>query len=357
MTMVSVMRAALGFTMLAGLAVTPALAQQPPVKPRPAVAAPAPAAHPAAGAQIAQAPAPRPAQQQQAAAPSAPAAAAAVGGSKSSGEVIARVGHFELTADDIKTQLTGLGAREQNALIQNPGLLRQTVNLMLASKLVMEQVQEKKFDQQPAIAAQLERVRENAITELYLASVSTPPAGFPSDDEVQKVYDANKSSPSLVIPRQFQLSQILVALPKGSDKAAEDKAKAKVADVVKKVKAPGADFAAIAKSDSDAGAERGGEVGWLAETQIPGEIRAQVVALAKGAVSEPMQLEDGFHIIKVTDIKASYTASLAEVKDQLVAQMRNERAAALRRAYIADLMNKNPPVVNEFALSKLVETK
>jgi parvulin-like peptidyl-prolyl isomerase len=159
------------------------------------------------------------------------------------------------------------------------------------------------------------------------------------------------------MPRQFQLSQILVALPKGADKAAEDKAKAKVADVMKKVKAPGADFAAIAKTDSDAGAERGGEVGWLGENQIPGEIRAQVVALAKGAVSEPMQLEDGFHIIKVTDTKASYTASLAEVKDQLVAQMRNERAAALRRAFIADLMNKNPPVVNEFALSKLVETK
>jgi parvulin-like peptidyl-prolyl isomerase len=354
MTMVSVMRAALGFTMLAGLAVTPALAQQPPVKPRPAVAAPAPAAHPAAGAQIAQAPAPRPAQQQQAAAPPAPAAAA-VGGSKSSGEVIARVGHFELTADDIKAQLASLGAREQNALIQNPSLFRQTVNLMLASKLVLEQVQEKKFDQQPAIAAQLERVRENAITELYLASVSTPPAGFPSDDDVQKVYDANKGS--LIMPRQFQLSQILVALPKGADKAAEDKAKAKVAEVMKKVKAPGADFAAIAKTDSDAGAERGGEVGWLGENQIPGEIRAQVVALAKGAVSEPMQLEDGFHIIKVTDTKASYTASLAEVKDQLVAQMRNERAAALRRAFIADLMNKNPPVVNEFALSKLVETK
>jgi parvulin-like peptidyl-prolyl isomerase len=76
--------------------------------------------------------------------------------------------------------------------------------------------------------------------------------------------------------------------------------------------------------------------------------------LAKGAISEPIRLDDGWHIIKLTDTKAAYTRTLPEVRDQLAQQMRNERAAALRRAYIAELLKEHPPVLNELALSNLL---
>jgi peptidylprolyl isomerase len=357
MTIVSVLLGTAGVSVFAGLTLlAPAFAQLAPQaqqKPRPPVQAPA-AAQP-------QLPAHAPPQVAQA--PARPTVAAAPGstsglasGNKSSGEVVARVGKIEFTADDIKAQIAGLGAREQNALSQNPNLLSQTVRLLLANQLVLQQAEEKKFDQTPAVAAQLQRARDAALTELYLQSVSTPPAGFPSDEEVQRIYDANRGS--LLVPRQFQIAQILIAMPKGSDKATEDKARKKLDDVAKKAKAPGADFAAIARSESDdkAAAGGGGEVGWLLENQLPAGVRAQVVGLPKGAVSEPLQLDDGWHIIKLIDTKASYTATLPEVRDQLIQQMRNERAAALRRAFIADLVNKNPPILNEFALSKLIET-
>jgi len=60
------------------------------------------------------------------------------------------------------------------------------------------------------VAALLER--EGALVELYLQSVSTPSAGFPSDDDLQKVYDANRAA--FLMPRQFLLSQIFIAAPK-----------------------------------------------------------------------------------------------------------------------------------------------
>jgi peptidylprolyl isomerase len=34
--------------------------------------------------------------------------------------------------------------------------------------------------------------------------------------------------------------------------------------------------------------------------------------------------------------------------------MRSERAAMLRRAYLAELLKQNPPVINELALSSLI---
>jgi peptidylprolyl isomerase len=269
-----------------------------------------------------------------------------------SDDVVARVGDTNISAGDLRAYVTALGAREQAALAKDPAMLSQAVRLLLANRLVLQEVVAKKWDQQPNVATQLDRVRENALVEIYLQSVSTPPAGFPSDDEIQKVYDANRSS--LVVPRQYQLSQIFIAMPKDVDKVAEDKAKKKLDDVQKKLKAPGADFAAISGTDGDSGA--GGDLGWLAETQIIPEIRSQIIGLAKGAASEPIRLDDGWHILKLLDTKASYTRTLPEVRDQLVQQMRTERAAMLRRAYIAELLKQHPPVLNELALSSLLDS-
>ena len=267
------------------------------------------------------------------------------------GEVIARVGNSNVSAEELRAYIGALGPREQAALAKDPALLGQAVRMLLANRLVLQEVLSKKWDQQPNVAAQLDRVRENAAVELYLQSVSTPPENFPSEDELQKIYEANRSA--LLMPRQFQLAQIFVAAPKDADKAAEEKAKKTLDDIQRKLKAPGADFAAIAGSP-DNEAKDGGDLGWLVENQIRPEIQAQIIGLAKNAVSEPVRLGDGWHILKLTDTKAAYTRTLPEVRDQLVQQMRTERAAALRRAYIAELQKQHPPAINELALSKLL---
>jgi len=80
-----------------------------------------------------------------------------------------------------------------------------------------------------------------------------------------------------------------------------------------------------------------------------------VQGLAKNAVSEAVRLDDGWHIIKLIDTKASYTRTLPEVREQLVQQMRSERATVLRRAYLAELLKQNPPILNELALSNLLD--
>jgi hypothetical protein len=266
-----------------------------------------------------------------------------------SGDIVARVGDINVSADDIRGYIAALGGREQAAVAQNPALLSQAVRMLLANRLVLQEVQAKKWDQQPNVAAQLDRVRESAVSELYLQSVSTPPANFPSEEDLQKTYDANRTA--LVMPRQFQLLQVFVAAPKDADKAAEESARKSLDDIQRRLKAPGADFAAIA-GESDA--KSGGDLGWIAENQIRPEIRTQVMGLAKNAISEPIRLDDGWHILKLVDTKAAYTRTLPEVRDQLVQQMRTERATALRRAYLVELLKQHPPVLNELALSNLL---
>jgi len=268
-------------------------------------------------------------------------------------DVVARLGNVDVTADDVRAEIGRLGARDQEALAHDPALMSRTVRLLLANRLVLKEALAKKWEQQPAVAAQLERVREQAIIESYLQSVSAAPDGFPTEAQIQAVYESNMSA--MLVPRQFRVAQIFVAA--APDKQSEDKVRRKLDQVQRKLQQAGADFAAIAAVDSEdrVAAENGGELGWLSDAQLRPEIRSHVMGLANGAVSDPIRLDDGWHIIRLIDTKAAYTRQLAEVRDQLAQRIREERAAANRRAYLAKLIEQSPPVINELALSHLLE--
>lgn len=128
-----------------------------------------------------------------------------------------------------------------------------------------------------------------------------------------------------------------------------------ISGIQAKLKQPKADFAAIAKESSDQkdSAARGGDIGWVAESQVRPEIKSQVVGLAKGAVGEPVKLSDGWHIVKLLDTKPAATRPLDDVRPLLIQRLRAQRTEVLRRSYLARLLEESPPVINELALSKI----
>jgi parvulin-like peptidyl-prolyl isomerase len=297
-----------------------------------------------------------------AAAPAAPAAVApaaprvaAPAAQTQDGVIVAKAGDHDLTREDVRAFVATLPEADQVALARDPALFSQTLRILLANQLVLKEATAKKWDEQAAVAAQIKRAKDNLVVETYLQAVSAAPEGFPSESEMQQAYEAAK--PQLIVPRQFQVAQIFVAAPEGADKETIDKAGKKLAEVQAKLKQPGADFAAIAKADSDerASAERGGEIGWLAEAQLRPEMKAAVVGLAKGAFSEPVKGADGWHVLKLIDTKAASTLALADVRDALAQRLRAQRAEAVRRAYLAKLLEQSPPTINELALSQVLD--
>lgn len=238
--------------------------------------------------------------------------------------------------------------------MRDPSLLNQLVRSLLTQRIVLNEALAKHWDQDPATAALLQRMRDNTIVQSYLQSVSQPPADYPSDSEIKSAYETNKAA--LLVPRQYHLAQIFVALPKGADKAETDKAQAKLERIKKNLRLHDADFSAVARADSDeaSSAEQGGVIGWLTETQIQPEIRPQVITMTRNTISEPIRLEDGWHILKLLEIKEPFTPSLEEVRTQLSQQLRAERTKANSQAYLAKLLQKTPVSINELALSKVL---
>ena len=271
--------------------------------------------------------------------------------------VVARIGDLDVKLDEIRTALQNLDLREQAAISRDPALLNQVVRSLLVQRIMFREAQAKKWEQQPEVKAQLERVRQAAVTESYLEAMSRPPESYPSETEIQAAYDANKAS--FLIPRQYRLAQVYIASPAGAEKAADEKAQARFEAVKKKLAAKDADFAAVARAESDeaATAAQGGEIGWLTEAQLQPEIRPAVTRLAPGGISDGVRLNDGWHIVKCLDIKEPFTPTLEQLRSQLVRQLRAEKTKANSQAYLARLLQQNPVAINELALSKVLIPK
>jgi len=268
--------------------------------------------------------------------------------------VAGRIGDLELTAGELRESIAGLEAGASAPLVKDAAGLNQYARGLLIQRLVLKQAQDAKWDQDPAIVAKLVRARETALAESYLASKSAPEADYPGESDLQCAYDANKTK--LLIPRSFLLSQIYLSAPEGADPTILAAAKAKLDSVVKQLAAKGADFAAIARqaSDESTSAAQGGKIGWLTETQIQPEIREKLPKLTLGTLSEPIRLKDGWHILKVLDVREARTPALSEIRDQLVAKLRAERARTKRQEYLAQLLKDHPLAINEIELAKLL---
>ena len=263
--------------------------------------------------------------------------------------VIARAGDRDITVSQIQPYLSSLSEADRAALTQNPTALSQAVRTLILQQVLLKEASNADWDDKPETQALLARVRDAAIAESYLESVTKLPADFPSDAEIKEVYDARKAELSL--PKQYRLAQIFIA--NGTDPA---KAKAKADALAKQVKS--GDFAALAKTNSDEprSAANGGEIGLLPEESIQPAIRKALTGLAKGTTTGPIELGDGLYFVKILDIQDPRTATLDEVKPQIIRALRTERKNLNRQAYLQRLQSQAPITLDEIALPALLKS-
>jgi len=142
-----------------------------------------------------------------------------------------------------------------------------------------------------------------------------------SDDDVKAYYDENIASYRQ--DEQRRVAHILVEF--GDDEAA---AKETVEALLVRINA-GEDFAALAtehSADTFSG-ENGGDLDWIERGAMGDEFDEGAFALTEvNSVSDIVQTEFGFHIIKLTDLKAEQVKAFEDVKEELQAKVSNEKA-------------------------------
>lgn len=144
-----------------------------------------------------------------------------------------------------------------------------------------------------------------------------------ADPEVKTFYDSN--------PQFFQksdevkASHILVRVPADANETTKKEARKKIESVQSKIKA-GGDFAALAKEQSDCPSkEKGGELGFFGRGQMVPPFEKAAFALKPGEVSDIVETEFGYHLIKAQEKKPASTVEFDEVKGQIKQMLTQEK--------------------------------
>ncbi|MFC4701870.1 SurA N-terminal domain-containing protein [Glaciecola siphonariae] len=145
-----------------------------------------------------------------------------------------------------------------------------------------------------------------------------------NDEEVRALYEEQIAL--YETPEKRSVSHILIETQDDAD-AAREQAQGILLELQN-----GADFAALAeeKSNDIVSAENGGELGEVNPGDYPEEFEQAVFALSEeGQLSDVVETEFGFHIIKLDEFTASTTTPFEELADTLKQDMLTNRATDL----------------------------
>ena len=143
-----------------------------------------------------------------------------------------------------------------------------------------------------------------------------------SEESAKDFYDKNKARYGT--EEQRRASHILIT-PEGSDKAA---ARKKAEEILAKVKASPNDFAKLARENSkDPGsASQGGDLGFFGRGMMVKPFEETAYRLNSSEISDIVETDFGFHIIRVTEIKPAQAKPFSEVRAEIERELRNQQA-------------------------------
>ncbi len=146
-----------------------------------------------------------------------------------------------------------------------------------------------------------------------------------SEQEIAERYESQKIN--YRTPDERKARHILIRVAKEADEKSVAEAKTQLEELAQRI-AKGESFAELAKAHSqDPGsAQQGGDLGFFGRGMMDPAFESATFALKKGEVSQPVRSAFGFHLIQLDEIRGGDTKPLAEVRNQIAAEIRQEQA-------------------------------
>jgi peptidyl-prolyl cis-trans isomerase D len=168
---------------------------------------------------------------------------------------------------------------------------------------------------------------EQASIEYMLLDLDTLKKGITVNEGDLKTY-YEQNAKLLSAAQERRASHILIASPTTAPAAEREKAKAKAEELLAALKKSPDTFADVARKNSqDTGsAPDGGDLDFFARGAMVKPFEDAAFAMEKGEISDVVASDFGYHIIKLTDIRAPKQRSFDEMKPELEADLKNQHA-------------------------------
>lgn len=249
--------------------------------------------------------------------------------------VVATVGETTITVGDMITLRQSLPQQydQYPAATLFPGILDQLIDQTLLAESGNGTLN--KEDQLAVDQERRSRLARTELVKLLDAKVG--------EDDIKARYEEQYASAEQ--GQEYNASHILVET--------KEEAAALVAAL-----ADGADFAALARDKSTGpSGPNGGQLGWFGTGQMVPEFEQAVAAMAVETVSEPVQTQFGWHVIRLNESRIKSAPALEEVRGTIKAKLQEEAVRgivdALRvgvKVEKADLATIDPSVLDNVSL-------
>jgi peptidyl-prolyl cis-trans isomerase C len=220
--------------------------------------------------------------------------------------VVARVNGVDIKQSDLDFASSEVGSRLASLPAEDRN--RVLLQYVIENELMAGAGQTDSLDKADTFQARVKYHERRALRDAFFDAKIT---GAVSEADAKQIYDAQIGQ--LKPEQEVHARHILVAT--------EAEAK-EVAERLKK----GEDFATVAKEKSkDPGAE-GGDLGFFTRGQMLKPFEDAAFALEVGQISEPVQTQFGWHIIKVEEKRDQALPTFDQVKGAIIAQLVQAKA-------------------------------
>lgn len=250
-------------------------------------------------------------------------------------------GKFDNTRYNAIINQMGMSADQYAQALRNQLTTQQLINAVVGTDFMLKG----ETDELAALVAQQRVVREATLDVNALAAKQQV-----SDEEVKAYYAQNKNT--FTAPEQFRVSYIKMDAAAMAQTASDSEIQAyydqhqdqftqpqrnRYSVIQTKTEADakavldelnkGADFATLAKAKSTdiISSKNGGDMGWLEASTTPDELKNANLT-EKGQLSGVIKSSVGFLVARLDDVEAAKTKPLADVRDEIVAKVKQEKA-------------------------------
>lgn len=188
-----------------------------------------------------------------------------------------------------------------------------------------------------------ERLRRNSRIAALEAQVRHVPP--PSEAQLRAYYERHPDK--FTTPERVRVSMILLRVPAAAPAEAWEQARRRIDAIAAELRA-GASFDALARQHSqDASADAGGDLGYLHHDMVGGGAQKALDALQPGEVSAPVQLLEGYALLRLRAREPARLNPLAAVRERAAALWRRQAEERAWRTFADGLRAAAHVQVNE----------
>ncbi|MBE8718875.1 peptidylprolyl isomerase [Cellvibrio polysaccharolyticus] len=272
-----------------------------------------------------------------------------------SDDVVVAVDDIRITTDDVRHYMEERLASgvSPDAFASSKGIT-QSVENILSLRRLGKMARDAGFVSSEQIEWEVALYRERLQYREWVKSLVDKEISSTSwDAAAREEYIAN-SEKYFIGSDQVRVSHILI----GTDDRSSEEAKSLAEKVLKEVKKSGSDFEALVEQYSnDPSAETNkGDLGFFGKGQMVPAFEAAAFDLSKAKpVSDLVETEFGFHIIKFIDKRAPRKLTFDEAKKQIIPELQSKVPSTIRSRLTMEArsVSADAAVINEEALKKL----